>query len=96
VSEGKVEVERDYTINLARVKVKSRPRRAPYALRLIRKFAARHMRVDEDKVRIENDVNEAIWSRGIEKPPRRITVRIIKYSDGTVRVRLRPEGSENK
>jgi large subunit ribosomal protein L31e len=94
--EGKVEVERDYVINLSRVKVRSRTRRAPYAIRLIRLFAARHMRVDAEKVRVGDDVNREVWSRGIEKPPRRVSVRITKYSSGIVRVRLASSSKSNE
>ena len=86
--ERRVEVERVYTINLRRTREVSRTKRAPYAIRLIRKFAARHMKAEVEKVRIGNDVNEAVWARSIEKPPRKIKVRIVKYSDGVVEVRL--------
>ena len=98
MSEGaKVEVERVYVINLRRTREVSRTRRSPYAVRLIRRFVARHMKVDLDKVKIDNSVNEYVWSRGIEKPPRRIEVKVTKYSDGTVRVALNvPEKAEGK
>ena len=54
---------------------------------MIREFAVRHMKVDEDSVKIEPEVNEFIWKRGIEKPPRRITVKMVK-EEGVVRVSL--------
>ncbi len=95
--EAKVEVERIYVINLRRTREVSRTKRSPYAIRLIRKFVARHLRVDPEKVRIDNSVNEYVWSRGIEKPPRRIEVKVAKYSDGTVKVMLNvPEKAEGK
>ena len=94
---AKVEVERVYVINLRRTREVSRTKRSPYAVRLIRRFVARHMKVDLDKVKIDNSVNEYVWSRGIEKPPRRIEVKVTKYSDGTVRVTLNvPEKAEGK
>ncbi|MCG2863234.1 MAG: 50S ribosomal protein L31e [Vulcanisaeta sp.] len=94
---AKVEVERVYVINLRRTREVSRTKRSPYAIRLIRKFVARHMKVEPDKVKIGNDVNEYVWSRGIEKPPRRVEVRVIKYSDGTVEVKLNvPKEAEAK
>ena len=43
---------------------------------------------DEDSIVISNEVNERIWSRGIEKPPRRIRVRVTKDREGLVRVYL--------
>ncbi len=98
MSEGaRVEVERVYVINLRRTREVSRTKRSPYAVRLIRRFVARHMRVDPENVKIDNGVNEYIWSGSIEKPPRRVEVRVTKYSDGTVKVSLNvPEGAETK
>ena len=84
----KVVLERVYRINLRRTREVSRTKRAPYAIRLIRKFIARHMKVDIKNVKISNEVNELIWSRGIEKPPRKIEVKVIKYEDGIVEVKL--------
>jgi large subunit ribosomal protein L31e len=95
MSEAKVEVERVYVINLRRTREVSRTKRSPYAIRLIRSFVARHMRVEPSKVRVENDVNNYVWSRSIEKPPRRVEVKVTKYSDGTVKVTLNvPEEKE--
>ena len=84
----KILLERIYTINLRRTREVSRTKRAPYAVRLIRKFVARHLHVDPSQVKISNELNEAIWARSIEKPPRRVKVRVVKYEDGTVWVYL--------
>jgi len=89
MSEKKVVVSREYVINLRRTREVSRTKRAKYAVRLIRLFAARHMRVDVDKVKIDPSLSQVVWSRGIEKPPRRIGVLIEKLEDGTVLVRPR-------
>lgn len=86
--EAKVELERVYVINLRRTREVSRTKRSPYAIRLIRRFVARHMKVEPEKVKIDNSVNNIVWSRGIEKPPRRVEVKVTKYSDGTVKVTL--------
>ena len=37
---------------------------------------------------ITKEVNERIWDRGIEKPPRKIRVRAAKDKDGNVTVYL--------
>ncbi len=83
-----VEVEREYVINLRRTREVSRTKRAPYAIRLLRRMISRHMHVDPENVKISSDVSEIIWSRGIEKPPRRIKVKVVKRKDGTVLVTL--------
>jgi len=41
-----------------------------------------------DSVKIDNSINEVIWSRGIEKPPRKIRVRAIKDREGVVTLLL--------
>jgi len=94
MSEKKVVIERVYTINLRRTREVSRTKRAPYAIKLVRKFIARHLHVEPEYVKISNEVNEVIWARSIEKPPRKIKVKVIKYEDGIVRVELYKEEVE--
>lgn len=64
----------------------ARTNRAEKAIRVIRQFAKRHMKPSE--IKIENEVNEAIWSRGIQKPPRKIRVLMKKDKDDIVTVSL--------
>jgi large subunit ribosomal protein L31e len=40
------------------------------------------------KLVVSNEVNLRIWSRGIEKPPRKIRVRAAKDKEGNVTVYL--------
>ncbi len=75
------ENERVYNIPLRDVKNISRSRRANYAIKIIRSFVSRHMKVPEENVWIDNRVNEEIWKRGIEKPPSKITVKVIKFEE---------------
>ncbi len=77
-----------YTIPVYRVYWGRRSNRAARAVRLVRRFIARHFGVEEDKVIIYNDVNRYLWSRGIEKPPRRVTVKAVKDDEGRVKVFL--------
>ncbi|WP_457615373.1 50S ribosomal protein L31e [Methanopyrus sp.] len=78
--------ERVYTVPLRDAKKAPLKKRAPRAVKALKQFIERHMKAEE--VRIGNDVNEKIWERGIKKPPSKIRVRAVKYSDGTVEVRL--------
>lgn len=66
-------------------------RRTKVAIRLIREFTSRHMKAKE--VKIDEDVNTALWSRGIGNPPRRIKLEMERDEDGLVSVRLAPEES---
>ena len=91
--------ERVYTIPLGKAWVRPPKRRAPRAMQLIKAFVTKHMkmdmRVEEEEEReelprviISNEVNEKVWSRSIEKPPRKIRVRVAKDEDGNVTVFL--------
>lgn len=74
--------ERTYTIPLRKVWGPPRGKRTPRAARLLRAFVKRHMKVEN--VEISNEVNEELWARGIRKPPRKITVRLVKDKEGRV------------
>ena len=90
--------ERTYTIPLGKALIRPPKKRAPRAMSIIRDFIAKHMKLtggfEENEMRelptlvIRNEVNEKVWSRGIEKPPRRIRVRATKDQDGNVTVYL--------
>lgn len=88
--------ERFYTIPLRNAWISPRKKRAPKAARIVKKFVLKHMKVrteadeeeEPEKLVIDNEVNEKLWSRGIEKPPRKIRVRVIKNTEGVVTVLL--------
>jgi large subunit ribosomal protein L31e len=91
--------ERIYTIPLGKAWVRPPKKRAPRAMHMVKAFITKHMklamRVEEEeeeeelpKLIISADVNEKVWSRGIEKPPRKIRVRAAKDKDGNVTVFL--------
>ncbi|NIP34597.1 MAG: 50S ribosomal protein L31e [Thermoplasmata archaeon] len=77
------EVERIYNVPLGHVKDIPRTKRAPYAMKQIRDFVVRHMKVDEEdeELYIAPAVNEAVWARGIQKPPSHIRIRVIRYEE---------------
>jgi large subunit ribosomal protein L31e len=79
--------ERIYTVPLRRAYwTGSRLRRSNRAVRILQKFVERHMKPEE--LLIQPEVNERIWNRGIQKPPRRIRIRATKNADNLVRVYL--------
>lgn len=84
-------LEREYIIPLRSEWRKTASyRRAGIAIRTIKRFIARHMRVPEhdvDKVKLDMYLNNEIFFRGKHKPPAKIKVRAVK--DGEfVRVSL--------
>ncbi|MEM1921520.1 MAG: 50S ribosomal protein L31e [Desulfurococcaceae archaeon] len=77
-----------HVIPLKKVYFGRRKNRADRAIRLIRRYVARHFK-DVERILIDNAVNEYIWSRSREKPPRRITVEIrVNKEEKTARVLL--------
>lgn len=82
-------VERLYTIPLGKVYEAVRKKRAKRAVTMVRNFIMRHMKVEEQaELSIDPQLNEYLWTRGIEKPPRRVRVRATKDRDGFVKVYL--------
>jgi large subunit ribosomal protein L31e len=78
--------DRLYTIPLRRAWIGSIKKRTPRALRVLREFVRKNMKTEN--VLIDSSVNQKLWSRGIEKPPRKIRVRVLRYRDDVVRVQL--------
>jgi large subunit ribosomal protein L31e len=53
---------------------------------MIREFATKHMKSDE--IKLEQDLNRQIWTRGKTHPPRKVRVKMVKDEDGVVTVSL--------
>jgi large subunit ribosomal protein L31e len=73
---------RIYTVNLAKAWDTPKYRRTDRVIGIIREFTRRHMQTD--KVKIDQDLNRQIWSRGKTNPPRNVRLRMIKEDDDTV------------
>jgi len=79
------DIEHIFTIPLMKKWDGPRTKRANHAITAIRRYVVRHVkdperkgkRIAEDKVWIDPKINEYIWSRGREKPPRRIKVKAV-------------------
>ncbi|CDJ39221.1 60S ribosomal protein L31, putative [Eimeria necatrix] len=68
---------RDYTIHLHKIVHGIQfKKRAPRAIREIRKFAEKVMHTKD--VRIDTKLNKHIWSNGIRNLPRRVRVRMAR------------------
>ena len=87
----KDKLEREYIIPLRRGwKRVPRYKRANKAIKTIKEFLARHMKIrdrDLKKIKVDRYLNEVVWFRGIKKPPIKIKVKAIKKGD-IVRVEL--------
>lgn len=78
------EAERVYTINLGKAWLSPNNQRAKRAINMIREFSKHHMKTEQ--VKIDQELSEAVWTRGIRSPPRKIRVRMSKTDDGYVLV----------
>ncbi len=85
---------RIYTVNLAKAWDTPKYRRTDRVINIIKEFTRRHMQTN--KVKIDQDLNRHIWSRGKKNPPRKIRLRMIKEDDDTVVVSsfIEEKGSE--
>ena len=81
--------ERSYVVNFSKPiygRGIPRTRRTQSAIKYLRKFVIRHMKVEN--VIIDPLVNEALWRRGAEHPMRKIRIRAVKTDEETVEVFL--------
>ncbi|MBA7539368.1 hypothetical protein ES705_31647 [subsurface metagenome] len=72
--------ERIYIIPLAKARKGPRNKWAKKSIRYLREFMTRHFK--PESLIISQEVNERIWERGIQKPPRKLKVRVTKNIDG--------------
>jgi len=87
----KAELEREYVVPLKKgVLNVPHYRRAKKAVKVLKEFVAKHMKVrDRDlrKIKVDINLNNEIWFRGIKKPMNKIKVKAKKV-DGIVYVTL--------
>ncbi|MDD1679904.1 MAG: 50S ribosomal protein L31e [Methanomicrobiales archaeon] len=78
--------EQIYVVPLRVVGSVPRWKRGNRAIKEIRKYLARHMKSED--IKLDQSINEMVWSRGIEKPPSKIRIRAMKFEDGQVQAEL--------
>jgi len=71
--------EKIFTIPLRDAFSRERTHRSKDASRLIREFLIKHMK--SENVKIGSSINENLWKRGIQKPPRKVRVHAVKEED---------------
>lgn len=73
-----MEEEQVYTIPLRDARKTHRNKRAAKAVKLVKEFLKKHMKVDE--VKVSSELNQEIWNRSAENPPSKIRVRANKIT----------------
>ena len=86
IQEEEIIDERIYVVPLAKALHGPRNKRAKKSIRYLKEFMTRHFK--PESLVISQEVNEKIWERGIQKPPRKLKVRATKNVDGLVVIYL--------
>ncbi|WP_135823458.1 50S ribosomal protein L31e [Halorussus ruber] len=73
--------ERVITVPLRDAKAEAKHKRADKAMTIVREHLAQHLKVEEDEVRLDPSINEAVWSRGRKKPPSKLRVRAARFEE---------------
>jgi large subunit ribosomal protein L31e len=79
-------ITRVYTINLGKAWISPQHRRTDRVVNMIREFATKHMKSTD--IKLDQDLNRQIWSRGKTNPPRKVRVKMVKDEGGIVTVSL--------
>lgn len=74
-------LERIYTVPLSKAYDYIRTRRTERAVKLLREFVSRHMKVELENVRISEGINSLLWRDSIQKPPRKVKVRVVRENE---------------
>ena len=83
-NESEVSVQRGKSWNITRY------RGAPRAMQIIREQVIRHLKVREDEeVYIAQEVNEHIWKRGIENPPRKVRLLVTRHDEPDIPIEVK-------
>ncbi|MFB6300194.1 MAG: 50S ribosomal protein L31e [Halobacteriales archaeon] len=73
--------ERVITVPLRDTKQEAKHRRADKAMTIIREHLAKHFSVDEDEVRLDPTINEAVWADGRANPPSKLRIRAARFEE---------------
>jgi large subunit ribosomal protein L31e len=92
--EAEKEIERIYVIPLRSAKVGRSSLAAPRAVKKVRSYLTKHMKVDPEDVWIDDSLNKKLWERGKYKVPSKIRVRAVKFEDNVVEATIPELGTK--
>ncbi|MBR9680087.1 MAG: 50S ribosomal protein L31e [Candidatus Altiarchaeota archaeon] len=72
-------MERIIVVPLRKARRGPRTKFTQKAIKFVRSFVCRHMKVEE--VKIGSELNEMIWEKGRKNPPRRVEIRVYKQDN---------------
>jgi large subunit ribosomal protein L31e len=81
------EIEKIFIIPLKKAGFKS-SKAAPTAVKRVKNYLTKHMKVEDKNIWIDDSLNKAIWSNGKYKMANKIRVKAVKFDDGVVEAYL--------
>jgi large subunit ribosomal protein L31e len=81
------ELERIYIIPLKNKGLKS-SKAAPTAVKRVKQYLTKHMKVEKKNIWIDDSLNNALWSHGKYKTAGKIRIKAVKFDDGIVEAYL--------
>jgi len=83
-------LEKHFIVGLQDLSNYPRPRRANKAIAMLRKFVLKHLRIKPENVLISNQLNQFLWQKGREHPPKKVEIKVI-VSAGKANLFLKAE-----
>ena len=81
------EIEKIYVIPLKKKGFKS-SMAAPIAVKRVKQFLTKHMKVEVENIWMDDSLNNALWTHGKYRMPSKIRVKAVKFDDGVVEAYL--------
>ena len=81
------EIEKIYVIPLKKKGFKS-SMAAPIAVKRVKQFLTKHMKVEAKDIWMDDSLNNALWTHGKYSIPSKIRVKAVKFDDGVVEAYL--------
>ena len=81
------EIEKIYIIPLKNIGF-NRAKAAPTAVKRVKNYLTKHMKVEQKDIWIDDSLNSALWAHGKFKMPSKIRVKAVKFDDGVVEAYL--------
>ena len=81
------EIEKIYVIPLKKNNFKS-SKAAPTAIKRVKDYLTRHMKVEKENIWMDDSLNNALWSKGKYNISSKIRVKAVKFDDGVVEAYL--------
>ncbi len=69
--------ELHYIVPLQKINNAPKPKRARRAIKKIKEFFKKHLRLEESQIKLSGKINEAIWKRSGEKVPKKLALKAV-------------------